>query len=329
MQGWMPVTHGERMIYVDELSKAATYRNSAGILAKTDWVHDSLFMAVQSTVQNLDGRFAADEASRERVPVSRFRLGLFAEVAEEAEEDTGRTDTKLGFYPDLEIDIQTPNVDRRLSLFLTTEELGELPGTDPDDRDQGMRMGLRRELPAGVSASAGVKWHWPPEPFARIGWAGLWRPGEWKLYPATKGFWKLEDGVGSSANFTGDRWFGPGLFRCSTGLRWTETSENVEWSQTLILGYAREMIDESKMGGRAEGRDLARGSGFRYRITGETETGEIQTHQGTLFFKVPLRKRWAYLVLSPEVTFRNESDWEAELGVLVGLDMLFWNVGER
>jgi hypothetical protein len=119
------------------------------------------------------------------------------------------------------------------------------------------------------------------------------------------------------------------LFRSSTGLRWTETSENVEWSHTLILGYARELIDERKMGGRAAGRDIARGSGFRYRITGETETGYIQTHQGTLFFKFPLRKRWAYLVLSPEVTFRNERDWEAELGVLVGLDMLFWNVGER
>jgi hypothetical protein len=109
----------------------------------------------------------------------------------------------------------------------------------------------------------------------------------------------------------------------------TEHSDEVEWSQTFVLGYARELIDESKIGERASGRDLAHGGGFRYRITGETETGVSQTHEGLLFLKRPLRGKWAYFVFALGATFRNERDWEAEPSVQVGLDMLFWDVGDR
>ena len=331
-----PVVVGERTIYIDELTPVSSYGSSTGFLEKCDWMHDALFMAVERTAKNVDGRFASDNAAVERVPVSRFRVGLYVdairEAAEVSEDDAGDSEeggTKVGLDTDFDIDIELPNVESSLSLFLTTEELGELPGTDPSDRDQGLRIGLRKILPADFSVSAGIKWDWPPEPFARIGWDRLWRPGKWKLYPAVKGFWKLEDGFGSSADITSDRWFGRGLLRASTGGRWTETTDDLEWSQTFILGYAKNLIDERKMGGRAKGRDLARGSGLRYRISGDTETGHIQKHQGLLFLKFPVRKRWAYFVLAPEVTFRNECDWKAEPGIQVGLDMLFWNVGDR
>lgn len=317
-----PVEIGAENVYIDELSTATSDKSSSSFAEKVDRAHDALFMTLQETIANVDGRFVPENAEKERVPVSKFRLGLYAKVVEEE-----RVEYK--FDPEFDIEMKTPNIERRLSLILTTEELDELPGTDPTERDQGLRLGVRYELPAGFKADAGIKWTWLPDPYAQIGWGMRWRTAKWKFYPGLEGYWRLEDGLGSSVAFTCDRWFGRGLFRSSTGARLTEHSDEVEWSQTFVLGYARELIDESKIGERASGRDLAHGGGFRYRITGETETGVSQTHEGLLFLKRPLRKKWAYFVLALGATFRNERDWEAEPSVQVGLDMLFWDVGDR
>ena len=317
-----PVEIGADEVYIDELPTETTDESSIGIGAKIDGAHDALFMTVQKTVAKVDGRFVPENAKKERIPVSKFRVGLYGKAVEEER-------TEYTFDPEFDIEIKTPNLERRLLFVLTTEELGELPGTDPTERDQGLRLGMRYELPAGVKMGAGIKWDWPPEPYAKIGWGALWRTTNWKFYPGLEGYWKLEDGYGSSAAFTGDMWSGRGLLRLSTGARWTEDSAEVEWSQTLVLGYARELIDEGKIGERATGRDLARGGGFRYRITGDTKTDVIQTHNGLLFLKFPLRKKWAYFVFALGATFRNERDWEAEPSVQLGLDMLFWDVGDR
>jgi hypothetical protein len=279
-------------------------------------------MTVQETIANVDGRFVPENAEKERVPVSKFRVGLYGKIVEEEK-------IEYKFDPEFDIEMNTPNIERRLSLILTSEELGELPGTDPTERDQGLRLGMSYELPAGFKAVAGLKWKWPPDPYAKLDWARQWSLAKWKIYPGMNGYWKLEDGLGSSVAFTCDRWFGRGLFRSSTGASLTEHPDEGEWSQTFIIGYARKLIDESKIGERASGRDLAHGGGFRYRIAGDTETGVIQTHEGLLFLKRPLRKKWAYFVFALVATFRNERDWEAEPGVRIGLDMLFWDTVDR
>ena len=313
---------GDDELLIQDLSDTVPYASATGFAAKADWAHDTLFMKVQKNVSTADGWFVTEGEEKEDVPASRFRIGMYAEVSQEE-------DTEFGFDPEFDIELKTPNLERRLSLYVTTKELGELPGTDPTDRDEGVRIGLRRALPAGFKVDAGVKWDWPLNPFFQLKWRDAWSPGKWNVYPGIKGFWESDDGFGANASFTGDRWFGRGLFRSSSGCRWEENTNGVSWSHTIIIGYARELIDEQKRGSRAGGKDIARGGGLRYRIEGETDTRRIESHEALLMLKVPMRKKWAYFVFAPGVTFRNERDWEAEPSVQLGIDMLFWDVGER
>ena len=317
-----PTILGADEKYIDELTGAPDYQSATGMASRADWMHDALFMKVQRTINDLDGRFAESDDVKERVPVSRFRIGMYAEIIKEQ-------DTEFGINPDFDIELKTPNVERRMSLYLTTKELDELPGTDPTDRDQGLRLGVRRELPANMRLSAGLKFDWPLNPYVKTGWGDEWEAGEWQLYSGLSAYWRRDDGFGSGASFTGDRWMGRKLFRTATGTRWAEDSENVEWSQTLIFGYAHTLINENVLGQRASGRDLARGGAFRYTAAGETERGVFTLHELTFLFKRALRKKWAYLVLAPGITFRNERDWEPEPGIQFGVDMLFWDLGDR
>ena len=317
-----PVEVGTLVVYVDELPAISSYGETQGLGEKVDWAHDALFVKVQNSIARVDKRFAENEEVKERVPASRFRIGLFAEVVDEE-------DTEFGFDPEFNMELKTPNIERRLSLFVTTEELGEVPGTDASDRDQGVRLGLRRDLFDWAKVDVGVKVDWPPDPFVQLKWARRWKSNNWKIYPGLKAFWELEDGFGSSLSLTGDRWFGRKLIRSGTGARWKEEEDGVQINHTLILGHARELIDERKLGGRAKGRDLANGGGFRYRIKGNSESSRIESHEGLFFIKRPMRGRWAYFIFAPGVAFRNERSWKAEPELRIGVDLLFWDVGDR
>jgi len=318
-----PVRVGKEVVHIDELPTSRPYNSAVGLSQKADWVHDATFVKVQKVVGGFDERFAEDSATKERVPTSRFRIGAFAEMVQEES-------TEFSLNPEFDMDVNLPNAERKLKLFLTTRELDELPGTDPTDADRSLRLGLNRDFLNWVDASMGVKINWPPELFGKLRWAREWRAGEWQVFPAWTGFWESDEGFGTTTSLTWDRWLGRGLVRTATGVRWTEKTDGVEWDQNFIIGYAGELLEEEKLGRRARGEDLARGGGLRYTVFGHDDgSSVIDVHRVTLFYKFPLRKQWLYGVISPEVTFRNERDWESEPGIKIGLDMLFWGIGDR
>jgi len=304
--------------YVDELPPVPPYGSVTGRVARVDWLHDAAFVAVQSGVARFDRRFGGD-GELERVPVSEFRVGVYVEA-------TDADGTEVEFDPEVKIELELPNIERRLSLFVETLELDELPGTDPTERDSTLHVGLRRDLFKNFDLGAGIKSRWPPEPFVRLRWRRRWQLDHWTLYPNWKMFWRETEGFGTAAAFTGDRWFGRIVLRSSTGARWTEVSNGLEWVHSFIAGYAHELIDERRLGGRAGISDLASGVGMRYRVAGDFDSDEIQSHEATLYFKYPLRRGWAYLVAAPAVTFRNADDWDAEPSILFGIDALFWDL---
>ncbi len=232
----------------------------------------------------------------------------------------------IEFDPEVELELELPNIERRLSLFIETFEVDELPGTDPTERDGTLHLGLRRDLLENFDLGAGVKSRWPPEPFVKLRWRRRWPLGHWRVYPKWEAFWKADDGFGTGTSIAGDRWFGRMLFRSLTAARWTEASDGVEWAHSFITGYAHELIDERRLGGRASIRDLASGVGLRYRMAGDSDSDEIQSHEVVLYGKWPLRRNWAYLVVAPGVTFRNARGWDAEHSILFGIDALFWDV---
>jgi hypothetical protein len=317
-----PVKVGSDEVFIDELPESPGAAFEEGLAGQIDWLHDATFLKVQRSIDYVDRRFVGKSVEAERVPVSRFRLGVYVDAVSEK-------DLEFGFAPEFDIKLKMPNIERHLSLFVTTKELGELPGTDLADRDEGVRLGVSRKWRKHFSTAVGVKWDWPPEPFVQLKWHDKWRAGAWQLYPSCRVFWRLEEGFGTTGVFTADRWKGRGLLRFSSGGKWTEESDGFEWSQTAILGYAQELLEEDRLGGRASGRDLARGGGVRYLVKGDTEVDPVRSHEVLLFYKFPLRKEWAYFVVGPSVRARNERDWEIEPGIQLGVDLLFWGIGDR
>jgi len=318
-----PGLHGHDIGYIDELpTNAPSYAKGQPMMEKADWLHDWTFYTMQRQIERADGWFAPEE-SRERVRHSRFRLGVYTEIAEEE-------DLEIKFDPDFDMDLYIPNVEKRLKLFITTVELDELPASDPTDRERGLNIGIGREFSKYADVDVGVRAKWPPQVFTKLKLKTVWKPGDWQLYPGAQFYWKSDDGFGSVYVLTVDRWIGRGLVRTTTGIRWTEESEGVEWDQSLILGYASELLEERKLGRRASARDLARGGGIRYTVMGHKVGSYIlDEHRFTLFYKFAIRKLWLYGVLSPEVKFLNDRDWEAEPGIKLGFDMLFWGLGDR
>ena len=319
-----PPAYGEGPLYIDELPpNLPAYSSVRGIGAKADLLHARAFSAMQRQAYRLDGLFASDEEPRERVRTSRFRIGMFGEIVDS-------TDVTLRFDPEFDIKLHLPSAQRRLNLFITTEGLDELPGMDPTDRVGALRIGLARAFGRYFEADTGARLNWPPEVFVRARWRTRWNAANWQLYPESSVFWQSDEGFGTKGAFSADRWSGRSLFRTATGVKLTERSDGVEWDETLSIGYAFELLDERKLGQRARGRDIARGGGVRYTIGGHDDGPFlIDEHRVTLFYRFPLRKRWLYGVIAPEVSFHNARDWEAEPGIKFGLDMLCWGLGDR
>lgn len=316
-------------VMIDELPSAMPEGSwdEAGGLGKLDWMKDWTFLEFQHGVVWVEDRFVnwfGDPGEVVPIPVSQFRLGL----ATRYEEDLG---TEFGIDLDFDTDINLPNIERTLKLIITSQELGDLPGTDTLDRDEGVRAGLQAQILEAIQFDLGVRVRWLPEVYSRVGWRELYDIGPWILRPGISGYYQTGgEGFGANLDFMFQRWWGKTLFRSSNGLKWNQEIEEPEYAFNLVLGRAQELLDSAKYSRIARGEDLARGYGVRYSMNGEIRGGDvpITSHRFTLFYKVPLRKRWLFGGIKPEVRFREEADWDTEFLVTLGVDILFWGYGE-
>ena len=315
-----PNVVGDTPMTICDLPPKMPYDSTYSFGETLDWAHDRVFITVQRRVEWFDKKFHCGEFDCAEVPVARFR---FASLLEYADRDTA----DFGNDTEFDMDAELPNAERRLRLFVTTRELDELPGGEEFEEDRSIRVGLSKRLREWFDLDAGIKAKWEPEVFTRIRWKRHWELGHWSIYPGISGFWENDEGLGLTGDLTGDRWVGRGFGRTSTGFRWSEGTTGVEWTQNILVGYAHELLEENRLGKRASGRDVARGGGARFTMHGhESGSFEIDSYKGSLFYRFPLRKRWLYAVIEPEITFRDERDWEAEPGIRLGFDMLFWGL---
>jgi len=198
------------------------------------------------------------------------------------------------------------------------------------EREEGITIGLARALGKYIEADAGLRLNWPPDVFGRLSWKQSWRAGPMNIYPEIRGFWKSDDGFGTKGNLTLDYWINRWLTRSVSAAKFTEETEGIEWDQSIIIGYAAQLLEEKKLGRRASFQDVAKGVALRYTISGN-DNGQflVNQHRVTAVCKFPLHRRWLYGILAPELTLSRERGWEEEFGIKFGFDMLFWGIGDR
>jgi hypothetical protein len=300
-----------------------------------NWLYDSS----HGVVIWLD-QLGGDETEPDWVetPPSHFRIGLLSFVELKP---TG----KIEFSPvlDFSTDIDLPNLEKRLKLFISTRDPVALEGTDVFQEEQTLRVGASRGFFENWSASAGVKTKWTPEVFTYLQWKRSFgeMPG-WTTYPSLKLFWENDERFGASSAYVMNRWKDRRLFRQTFSVKITQdevdrdkqASEDMDdpqfgddgggfrWQSSTIVGSVSQLLDEQDYGRRVGGEDVARGFGLRAQVRGNAvKTLEART---TLYYKRPIHRDYLYLILAPEVIWDEEQSWNEEFLINVGVEMLLW-----
>ena len=287
-----------------------------------DHTHDRIYTWSQEMVEATDHRFAPKDAEMLPVPAAPFRFAVMTETV-------NHTDG-LGFHLDIDLDIalKLPNIEKRMKVFVTSSELDESPNSAGGDPQ--LRAGLRYEFKRDVDLDIGVRVDWPPVAFASAKWTKEFEISQkWSFYPLFKLFAETEDSVGYAAAATFDRWSGRHLFRSSTYTKYRADRNTNEWSQTLIYARAHQLIVPDRYGSYIDANDI--GNGWGLRLFGKDE-GRFDGEDGTeyyevgLFWRKPTMSRWLYWHFEPIVRWDKKYAWEADLGVRIGFDALFWDL---
>jgi hypothetical protein len=285
---------------------------------RLDHVHDGIYTWVQGTIEATDYYFAPKKDELKPVPAAPFRLGL---VLESIDRSDG---LDLRLTADLDIALRLPNIEDRLRVFVTSDELDESPRDSRDDN--ALRAGLRYEILRHVDFDIGVKVDLPPVAFASIRWRQQYALGRWDLYPLVKLFAETEEGLGYVGAVTMDRWAGNHLFRSTSFAKFRSDRDRIQWSQSLIYARADQLIVPDRYGSFVRAQDIGRGWGARLLASGGEENEGIEYYEASMFYRRPASNRWLYWFVEPLVRWDREYDWKADAGIRIGLDALFWDL---
>lgn len=284
---------------------------------RLDYAHDQVYTRMQQRVEATDQHFAAEGAGLLPVPAAPFRIGLAGEFIQHSD--------GLDFKPALAFDVQLrlPNIEKRLRIFITSATLDESPREVGDDTK--LRAGVGYELRKYLSFDVGVKADLPPVAFMSLRWSREYRLGRWNLYPLAKLFAETDESIGYAAATTFDRWSGGRLLRSSTYVKWRQDRDNLEWTQTLVQAQARQIIVPDRYGSYLRASDIGHGWGIRLLASGANAHGANRYEAG-LFYKRPTRSSWLYWSVQPFVRWERDYDWDADPGIRISLDALFWDL---
>lgn len=310
-----------------------SWASAPGFGGKLDWLHMKTFRIAQAPVDMIDDWFPPGDGEKRMVELSRFRLGVFGQGVKL----NGEYDVTAVL--DLDTDIELPNMKRRTKLAFTTRDDTELPGRDiTEAQDRSLRTAVERELWPAVSTSIGVRGRVPPELFANVAWAPKWKAGDWLFYPRQKIYWDSANGFGEISSFVVDRWAEGWNIRSTTAIKCSELYWELDrktdrqdggfrWVEVITFGYAKELLDETRIERIIDGDDVARGMGIR--LTAFGGFSNIDEYRAAVFARWPIRKRWMYLLVSPDISWLRENNWDHEWTLRFGIEMLFWGNKSR
>jgi hypothetical protein len=284
---------------------------------RLDQAHDRVYVWTQAAVESTDHRFAARDREPQPVPAAPFRVGLSLETLDRSDGMKFKLDGQL------DMALQLPNTERRLRVFITSDDPDESPRYG--DHRSSLSAGLRHELVRYLDFDLGVRIDAPPVAFTSIKWSREISLGGISFYPFAKVFIESTDGFGASAAATFDHWSGRTLLRSSTYGKWTADGDHKDWTQALIFARAHELIVPDRYGSYLRANDIGRGWGVRLQATAE-DAKQVTYYESGLFYRRGTRTRWLYWFVEPLVRWDRKYDWNADPGVRIGIDVLFWDL---
>ncbi len=284
---------------------------------RLDEAHDRVYTWTQGVVESTDHRLAPRDRELQPVPAAPFRIGLALETLDRS------GGMKFKLEGELDMALQLPNTERRLRIFITSDDPDESP------RNAGHRSalsaGLRHELVRDLDFDLGVRIDAPPVAFTSIKWSREIPLGGISFYPFAKVFVESTDGFGASAAATFDHWSGRTLLRASSYAKWTADGDQKNWTQALVFARAHELIVPDRYGSYLRANDIGRGWGVRLQATAE-DSKQISYYESAVFYRRRTTNRWLYWFVEPLVRWDRKYDWSTDPGVRIGIDALFWDL---
>src|SRR5579863_5906517 len=300
-----------------KLRKAST--EVADTLGKRlDAGHDWLYRRLQRVLEKVDLRFGAPNEAPIVVPLSPVRIGLDAQVLH------GQDGFDVSGTRELDASLALPNIERRLKLFVTSTDVSEAP-VDPAEQQNPLAFGtlfapqrdLRLELGVQPSTSQTV--------FAAVRWAPTLSFGAISLYPLVKPYVRSGLGIGTSSGITLEVWRDQWVARSTSYANWVRNTSETSWSQTVVFGYARAVIQEHRYDLFATGHDLACGAVVRLSASGD-RMSRATSYEISLLMKRPLHGGWLFGYIEPVTQWNRTLDWHPDIGIRMGFDVLLWGL---
>ena len=312
----------ERYRPTDRSAREIREQNAAAGLAldfgqRLDQAHDRVYAGMQGLVEATDRRFADKDRELRPVPAAPFRIGVVLEGIDRS----GKL--KLGFDGELNIALQLPNIEKRLRIFITSNDPDESP-RDPSNSSR-ISAGIRRELVRHLDFDLGIRLGAPPVAFSSVRWSREIPLGGISFYPFAKLFLESGRGFGASAGATFDHWSGKTLLRSSTYARWLADDDRKDWSQSLVFARAYDLIVPDRYGSYLQANDIGRGWGVRLLAGGEDATN-VSYYESGLFYRHRTTNRWLYWFVEPLLRWDRKYNWSTDPGIRVGFDALFWDL---
>ena len=292
----------------------------ADMPARLDYLHLNAQRRVSEPVRATDAFFANDPAAPINVPETQVRLGMFATVRQ------GK-DFELRLKPDVKIDVELPNIEQRLRVFVESAENNALPQSSSIDNDEtGLDIGARKFVEGlNLSFDVGVRATWVPEAFVRATWRDEWRLGNWNFEPEQRFFYETEDKFGFRSSIFSARWLGrdmPYVLIPDASIKYTTDKQEYEWASSLKAMRVQRLLDERRRGRAIDWDDTAVSQGLRFAVYGTD--GTLDIYRCSAVFRGPLYKKWIYWELDPGLEWEEDDDYATTFVLKMGLDLLFW-----
>jgi hypothetical protein len=288
--------------------------------ARLDYLRLNVHRRLSEPLRATDAHFAVDPAAPIPAPQSQFRLGASLSFIH-------GEDFSVDFSPNFSMDVQLPNLEQKLRVFVESARTEELPQSSPSDSDEtGFSVGARKFFEkTSLSFDAGVRVSWPPEAFVRLRWRPDWSFGEWGIRPEQRLFYDSTDKFGTLTSIAATRWLGDGkpfAALADASAKYTTAKEEVEWAASFKFAYVISMLDERQRGLSADWQDAMRAVGFRASTFGTD--GSVQKYRIAVGLRRPLYQRWIYGELAPGLEWARDNDFDVSYFVHLGIDLLFW-----
>jgi len=292
----------------------------SSIHERLDYLQANVPICLQRNLSSLDRSLTDPEnIHHEQPPITGLRLELYFESISGPE-------GSISIDPKIKINIELPNLENQMSLFIQSSYDDDLPGTDiPQRSDKGWSVGADRQLDKlNISTEVGVHTKWPPELFARTSWRPQWNWDEWNFRFEYRLFWENEDGFGMYSSFQGYHWLGQQdkwLFRNLTAGKYSESTLGFEWQQTLNFGNVLRLKDEMRRRKNVGVNDIL--DGYSFNVSGFGKDEVMTKYKSNFIYRTCIYKDFVVLQFEPGLEWQNKHDWTTQYRMDMGLILLF------